>query len=60
MFAADDKDGEWYAVKRQLANDQEARNAILKEITFLRQVGVYPFLDAAIFSLCHSTLHDKF
>lgn len=38
VFTVQDLNGNWYALKRQLAVDREAATAILKEIQFLREV----------------------
>lgn len=41
MFSAQDAQGNWYALKRQLAADREAADAIIQEIKFLKAVRVF-------------------
>ncbi|KAM3727404.1 Cyclin-G-associated kinase [Dirofilaria immitis] len=51
VFSAQDTQGNWFALKRQLAADGEAAKAILKEIRFLRQLSglqsILQFVQAA-------------
>lgn len=41
VFSAQDTHGNWFALKRLLAADNEAAEAILKEIRFLREVTFF-------------------
>uniref|UniRef100_A0A1I8EZ43 Other/NAK/GAK protein kinase n=1 Tax=Wuchereria bancrofti TaxID=6293 RepID=A0A1I8EZ43_WUCBA len=51
VFSAQDAQGNWFALKRQLAADGEAAKAILKEIRFLRELtglqSILHFVQAA-------------
>lgn len=38
-------DGKWYALKRQLAIDQQSSDAVVKEVKFLKQVPMEIFTD---------------
>uniref|UniRef100_A0A915CHE6 Protein kinase domain-containing protein n=1 Tax=Parascaris univalens TaxID=6257 RepID=A0A915CHE6_PARUN len=42
VFSAQDAQGNWFALKRQLAADREAANAIIREIRFLRELTGHP------------------
>ncbi|TKR82881.1 hypothetical protein L596_016553 [Steinernema carpocapsae] len=42
VFSAQDAQGNWYALKRQLAADREATEAVLKEIRILRELTGHP------------------
>ncbi|MFH4975024.1 hypothetical protein AB6A40_001733, partial [Gnathostoma spinigerum] len=42
VFSAQDSRGNWYALKRQLAADREAVEAVLREIRFLRELSGHP------------------
>ncbi len=54
VFASTDAHGNWYALKRQLAADREAVDAIVREIRTLRQLTGHPaiirFVQAASLS----------
>ncbi|EJD76533.1 kinase domain-containing protein [Loa loa] len=51
VFSAQDTQGNWFALKRQLAADCEAAKAVLKEIRFLRELtglqSILHFVQAA-------------
>ncbi|VDM98156.1 unnamed protein product [Thelazia callipaeda] len=42
VFSAQDMQGNWFALKRQLAADQDAAKTILKEIRFLKELSDLP------------------
>ncbi|VDM29131.1 unnamed protein product [Toxocara canis] len=42
VFSAQDPQGNWFALKRQLAADRDAADAIIKEIRFLRELTGHP------------------
>lgn len=44
VFAATDAQGQWYALKRQLAADRAAADDIIREIRFLRQLTGHPHI----------------
>uniref|UniRef100_A0A0M3ITW1 Protein kinase domain-containing protein n=1 Tax=Ascaris lumbricoides TaxID=6252 RepID=A0A0M3ITW1_ASCLU len=42
VFSAQDAQGNWFALKRQLAADRDAANAVIREIRFLRELTGHP------------------
>uniref|UniRef100_A0A1I7YGM0 Cyclin-G-associated kinase n=1 Tax=Steinernema glaseri TaxID=37863 RepID=A0A1I7YGM0_9BILA len=42
VFSAQDAQGSWFALKRQIAADREAADAVLKEIRILRELTGHP------------------
>uniref|UniRef100_A0A1I7XVE0 Protein kinase domain-containing protein n=1 Tax=Heterorhabditis bacteriophora TaxID=37862 RepID=A0A1I7XVE0_HETBA len=42
VFSAQNQQGQWYALKRQLANDRESVEAVIQEIRVLREVSGHP------------------
>ncbi|KAK0406926.1 hypothetical protein QR680_018892 [Steinernema hermaphroditum] len=42
VFSAQDAQGNWFALKRQLAADREAADAVLREIRILRELTGHP------------------
>uniref|UniRef100_A0A915CX43 Uncharacterized protein n=1 Tax=Ditylenchus dipsaci TaxID=166011 RepID=A0A915CX43_9BILA len=51
VFAGQDPQGNWYALKRQLAADRQAADAILQEIQFLKELNGHP----SIVSFCQAS-----
>ncbi|CAI4221556.1 unnamed protein product [Auanema sp. JU1783] len=39
VFSAQDQQGNWFALKRQLANDKEAIQTVINEINYLKELG---------------------
>ncbi|KAI1730918.1 protein kinase domain-containing protein [Ditylenchus destructor] len=42
VFAVQDAQGNWFALKRQLAADKQAADAIIQEINFLKELNGHP------------------
>lgn len=60
VFSAQDTQGNWFALKRQLAADSEAAEAVLKEIRFLREVTSFRFYCTIWFVIYYFCLLDCF
>ncbi|KAJ1346686.1 hypothetical protein KIN20_001574 [Parelaphostrongylus tenuis] len=42
VFAAYDNSNKWYALKRQLAQDEDSMEAVLREIRILKELSGHP------------------